>query len=86
MRQIFVNPTRPAPRLLGGRSPINSARAFPKAAALMDQAEPEVLAHLQFPAAHRLKIHSTNPWATEQEVKRRANVVGIFPMRPAFAG
>lgn len=46
----------------------------------MDQAETDVLAHLHFPAAHRLKIHSTNPLERlNKEVKRRANGVGIFP-------
>ncbi len=33
----------------------------PKLAALMDQAEPDVLAYMTFPAAHRVKLHSTNP-------------------------
>jgi transposase-like protein len=34
---------------------------LPKLAAFMDQAEADVLAYMQFPAAHRTKLHSTNP-------------------------
>ncbi len=33
----------------------------PKLAALMHDAEPDVLASMGFPAAHRVKLHSTNP-------------------------
>ena len=33
----------------------------PKLAALMDASEPDVLAYMSFPAAHRVKLHSTNP-------------------------
>ena len=53
---------------------------FPKIGVLMDAAEDEVLAHMSFPKAHRLQIHSTNPLERlNAEIKRRTDVVGIFP-------
>ena len=51
----------------------------PKLAALMDEAEHDVLAYMSFPREHRQKLHSTNPIERlHAEVKRRTNVVGIF--------
>jgi transposase-like protein len=58
---------------------------FEKLARLMDQAEADVLAFMTFPKDHRTKIHSTNPLERlNKEVKRRTNVIGIFPNQEAI--
>jgi putative transposase len=58
---------------------------FPKLATLMDEAESDVLAFMSFPKAHRVQIHSTNPLERlNAEIKRRTDVVGIFPNEPAI--
>src|SRR5690554_2442274 len=56
------------------------AERWPKAAALMEAAKPEVLAFAAFPVEHWRKIWSTNPLErVNKEIKRRSRVVGIFP-------
>jgi putative transposase len=53
---------------------------LPKLAALLDEAEEDVLAFMTFPKEHKAKIHSTNPIErVNGEIKRRTEIVGIFP-------
>jgi putative transposase len=53
---------------------------FPRLADLMDDAESDVLAYLAFPSPHWRQIWSNNPLERlNKEVKRRSDVVGIFP-------
>jgi len=57
----------------------------PKLAELMRRAEDDVLAYKSFPRDHWPKIHSTNPLERlNKEIKRRTNVVGIFPNEAAI--
>lgn len=57
----------------------------PKLATIMDEAEHDVLAYMSFPREHRAKLHSNNPIErVNGEVKRRTEVVGIFPNEDAI--
>ena len=66
----------------GVSSPISSGQKVPKRAALMDEAEHDVLAYMSFPQRHCTKLHSTNPLERlKGEIKRRTDVVRHLPKR-----
>jgi transposase-like protein len=80
LRTIFAQPDRAA---AGAQlaEVVKAMRArWPKAAEVVAEAENDVLAYMSFPEEHWTRIYSTNPLERlNKEVKRRTNVVGIFP-------
>ncbi|MBB3264471.1 transposase-like protein [Azospirillum sp. OGB3] len=80
VRQVFVQPDRKSAGEVWRHVADQLRARFPKVAALLDAAEHDVLAYMDYPEAHRTKLHSTNPLERlNKEVKRRTDVVGIFP-------
>jgi transposase-like protein len=80
LRTFFAQPNRQA----AGQQLQEVVRAmgprWPKAAQLVADAAEDILAYMAFPPEHWTRIYSTNPLERlNKEVKRRTNVVGIFP-------
>ncbi len=84
IRTVFVQPDMTSAKEQWHRVADSFRGRFPRLAALLDQAEEEVLAYLEFPSEHWRQIWSNNPLERlNREVKRRTDVVGIFPNRGA---
>lgn len=80
LRQAFLQPDREAASQALRHVADQLRPKWPKFGTFIDNSETDVLAHMDFPAQHRSRIHSTNSLERlNKEVKRRADVVGIFP-------
>jgi hypothetical protein len=84
IRTIFAQPDAQSAREQWRRVSEGFRSRFSRLAELMEEAECEVLSYTAFPTEHWQKIWSNNPLERlNKEVKRRTNVVGIFPNEAA---
>ena len=80
IRPLFNQPDRQAASQALSGAVEQLERPLPKVAAMLEQAEEDVLAFYAFPPAHWSKLRSTNPLERfNREIGRRTDVVGIFP-------
>ena len=84
LKTIFAQETAEAARQQWASVADTLRERFPKLAELMDASRDDVLVYMAFPREHWAQIASTNPLERlNREIKRRADVVGIFPNDPA---
>src|ERR1700712_31775 len=80
LRQAFMQPDRASASQTLRHVADQLRDKCPKLGTFIDDSEIDVLTHMDFPTQHRTRIHSTNSLEhLNKEVKRRADVVGIFP-------
>jgi transposase-like protein len=80
LRTIFTQPNREAAGQHLVEMALTMQERWPRAADVLLSGEEDVLAYMAFPPEHWTRIYSTNPLERlNREVKRRTNVVGIFP-------
>jgi len=80
VRTIFAQPDHASALTQLRKVAEGLRRRFPRAAALLEEAAEDILAYRHLPLEHQRQLHSTNPLERlNKEIKRRSNVVGIFP-------
>src|SRR4051794_14560269 len=86
LRHAFQQPDQEAARAALHHLADQLHNRWPKLKGFIAATSEDVLAYLSFPVQHRAKLHSTNPLERlNKEIKRRADVVGIFPNTDSIA-
>ena len=84
VRSIFAQPDAPTTHAQHERVIEQLAERFPAAAEMLADARADILAFTSFPQTHWRQIWSNNPQERlNKEIRRRTDVVGIFPDRPS---
>ena len=84
VRSIYQQPSAQEVHIQHDKVVEQLAERFPQAAAMLDEAGVDILAFTHFPMEHWKKIWSNNPQERlNKEIRRRTDVVGIFPNRSA---
>ncbi len=85
VRTIFAQPDAATVQEQHARIVAQLEQRFPEAAALLDEAGPDLLAFTGFPKEHWRQLWSNNSLERlNKEIRRRTDVVGIFPDRPSI--
>ncbi len=85
IRTVFAQPDADAVADQLGSIASKLGRQFPAVEQMLLDAAPDITAFCAFPVSHWRRIWSTNPLErVNGEIKRRANVVGIFPNEAAI--
>ncbi len=85
VRTIFAQPDAATVHEQHARIVAQLETRFPEAAALLDEAGPDLLAFTSFPKEHWRQLWSNNSLERlNKEIRRRTDVVGIFPDRPSI--
>ncbi len=85
VRSIFAQPDADSVHEQHGRIVAQLEGRFPEAAALLDEADHEILAFTSFPKEHWRQLWSNNSLERlNKEIRRRTDVVGIFPDRASI--
>ena len=82
LRQALIQPDRTNASQTPRHAADQLRGKWPKLGAFIDNSEADVLAHMDFPAQHRTKLHSTTPVERlSKEAKRRADAGGVVPTK-----
>jgi putative transposase len=83
VKTVFAQPDRDSAVTQIRRATETLAVRYPKVATLLEEASEDIIAYMGFPNEHHRQNSTNPPERLNKEIKRRTDVVGIFPNREA---